>query len=149
MDEIRVSTRGGQTVFRPHNVIEGSVNWNLSSQVKSIEIRLVWFTRGKGTPDISIVDSRALAAPPGMGDAPFRFTLPEAPHSFSGRLISLIWAVEAVAIPNRGKDLASGRQEFILSPLDQEIVLREIPKEPSALELKFRERKDAYQQGRR
>lgn len=148
MDEIRVSIRGGQTAFRPRDTIEGSVNWNLTGQAKSVEIRLVWFTRGKGTPDISIVDSRSFQAPSAMGDAPFRFTLPEGPHSFSGKLISLIWAVEAVALPNRGREMASGRQEFVLSPDGLEIVLPEAPKEPSPLEQRFKARKEEYQRQR-
>ena len=47
------------------------------------------------------------------------FVLPPAPYSFSGKLISLIWAVEVVA---EGIKEAS-RLEFTLSPDGREITL--------------------------
>ena len=46
-------------------------------------------------------------------------TLPAGPYSFSGRLISLIWALELVAEP--GNHVA--RVEITLGPDGQEVVL--------------------------
>jgi hypothetical protein len=56
-----------------------------------------------------------------MGQEKFEFALPEGPQSFSGKLISLIWAVELVV----EKSKESQRIEFVLSPFDAEIVLGE------------------------
>jgi hypothetical protein len=140
MDEIRVTTRAGQTAYRPGDQIEGSASWNLPSPPTSVEIRLVWFTRGKGTPDISVVETQLVANPASMGDTAFRFLLPDGPHSFSGKLISLLWTVEAVAF-NGSKMIGSGRQEFTLSPDGQEIILKSVDKPLSPAMSRFQQRK--------
>lgn len=140
MDEIRVTTRAGQTAYRPGDQIEGSVSWNLPSPPTSVEIRLVWFTRGKGTQDVSVVESHSVAGPATMGDSAYRFLLPDGPHSFSGKLISLLWSVEAVAF-NGSKMIGSGRQEFILSPDGQEIILKTVDKPLSPAMSRFQQRK--------
>jgi hypothetical protein len=49
----------------------------------------------------------------------FRLRLPSGPYSFSGKLISLIWALEVVAEP--GAD--AGRQDITLSPTGRELVI--------------------------
>ena len=145
MSDFRVTIRDGKTGFRPGEFVEGSAAWNIGQAPEAVELRLIWFTRGKGTPDVSIVDSSSMAAPAAMGDSAFRFVLPDGPHSFSGSLISLTWAVEAIALAPRSKPLAAGRAEFVLSPDGQEIVLPVIAKTPSALEEKFRLRKQVMQ----
>ena len=53
-----------------------------------------------------------------QGEQRVKFTLPAAPYSFSGKLISLIWAVELVA-----DDSDSARWEFVLGPDGAEILL--------------------------
>jgi hypothetical protein len=96
----------------------------------------LWFTRGKGTSDASIVETTNLAAPAAMGDAPFRFSLPAAPHSFSGQLIALQWAVEIVAIGPKKREMGRERLEFWLSPSDKEIILGRADKPITPLEAK-------------
>jgi len=49
----------------------------------------------------------------------FRFRLPEGPYSFSGKLISLLWAIEVVASPG---DMA-GRAGIVVSPSGREVVI--------------------------
>jgi hypothetical protein len=49
----------------------------------------------------------------------FRFRLPEAPYSFSGKLISLVWALELVLEPS--KEVT--RREIIVAPGGQEVHL--------------------------
>ena len=56
---------------------------------------------------------------PRTGNRPFRFQLPDAPYSFSGKLISLIWAIEAVAEGIK----EAARYEFVLAPEGREIEL--------------------------
>jgi hypothetical protein len=53
----------------------------------------------------------------------FRFRLPESPYSFSGKLISLTWALELVAEPS--KELA--RQEITLAPGGEAVRLESLP----------------------
>lgn len=143
MSDINITTRGGRLAYRPGEWLEGSANWNLSMPLQAVEIRLLWFTRGRGTPDASVVDSSRVEAPSPMSDAPFRFQLPTAPHSFSGQLIALSWAVEVVAIAQRGKDRLSERLEFRLSPFDADITLPVVEKQLTEFEKKAKRRAEA------
>ena len=104
MTELKIE----RTSFKPGETVEGAV----VGGSPSVEVRLFWYTEGKGTQDLEVV---ATAHPDAEGR--FRLTLPPAPYSFSGRLISLIWAVEAV-----GGD-ASPRVELLVSPDGGEILL--------------------------
>ena len=101
---------------RPGDVLELTFEWSLSEAPESVEARLCWFTQGKGTQDITIVETQP-ATPAMRGEQRVRFKLPSAPYSFSGRLVSLIWAVELVA-----DDLAE-RWEFQLGPQGKEVLL--------------------------
>jgi hypothetical protein len=84
MNQIEVRIKDGKNQFQPLDWIEGHVSWNLKSPPRNIEIRLLWFTEGKGTTDLSILESITLGADSNRasGDVPFRFQLPSAPYSF-------------------------------------------------------------------
>ena len=110
---------GGGTLYRPKGKLSGSAQWQLEKEARAIEVRLIWFTQGKGTQDVEVVDRRRWETPVLMGQEKFEFTLPEGPQSFSGKLISLTWAVELVI----EKANESARIEFVLSPFDAEIQL--------------------------
>ena len=103
---------------QPLSEVHGSVIWNLQSLPEDIDIRLFWYTRGIGTEDMQIVDRQHIE-PRQQGEYRFSFQIPEGPYSFSGKLISLIWAVECVANPS---DVCA-RQEITVSPTLEEIRL--------------------------
>lgn len=102
--------------FRPGDTLDVSFEWALESAPETVQARLIWFTRGIGTQDVGLVESQP-ATPTARGDQRFRFRLPPGPYSFSGRLISLVWAVELIA-----DDLAE-RWEFVMAPDAREVVL--------------------------
>ena len=58
----------------------------------SVAVSLLWFTAGKGTEDVEVVEEVHHNMP--VGRVPIRFQLPNFPWSFSGTLVSLVWAVE-------------------------------------------------------
>ncbi len=133
MSELHVVTSDNRTEFLPGALIEGRVSWQLDKPAEAIEVRLFWYTRGKGTEDVNVVDMVRFDQPSQSDDRSFRFTLPEAPYSFSGKLISLIWALEVVALPS--KEVA--RLDITLSPTGREIVLAQLaPHEMTPLESK-------------
>ena len=110
----------GNESRRPGDIIELVGEWSFDQAPESLEARLFWFTRGKGTQDVGIVETQPVGLLQMSGRERFRFKLPEAPYSFSGRLISIIWAVELVANNDR-----SARWEFNLAPDEGgEILLR-------------------------
>jgi hypothetical protein len=120
VEPLTIAPTSGDSSRKPRGVVELIARWSLPSTPRSLEARLFWFTRGKGTEDVGVVATEQVPAPGAHGEHRVRFTLPEAPYSFSGRLISLIWAVELVA------DTTAARWEFVLAPEGREIVLPQL-----------------------
>jgi hypothetical protein len=118
MDWIALETRDGSTVFLPGEEIEGTVSWQLASP-GTVELRLLWYTEGKGDQDSRLVATLPFPNPGGSEVRPFRVRLPAGPFSFSGRLLSLLWTLEAVAAPGPGPQ----RLAITVSPTRQEIRL--------------------------
>ena len=123
MERISIEPEGGRTAFEPGGELRGRVDWELSEAVKRIELRLFWYTRGKGTTDVQVVKVQRVDAPPLRGSHDFRFVLPEEPYSFSGKLISLVWAIEAIAEPGE----RTTRLELVVAPGGREIQLSTAP----------------------
>jgi hypothetical protein len=97
---LQVSLRENQKNFRPAETISGTASWQLTESPEAIEIHLCFYTKGKGTSDVHVVETLRLDSPPASGSEKFNWRLPQSPYSFSGKLISLIWAVEVVALPS-------------------------------------------------
>jgi hypothetical protein len=116
---LTIAPTSGDSSRKPCELLELLAQWSLPSSPTSLEARLFWFTRGKGTQDVGVVATEVVPAPGAQGTHRVRFTLPEAPYSFSGQFISLIWAVELVA------DKTAVRWEFVLAPEGREILLRQ------------------------
>lgn len=107
--------------YEPGGKLSGQVGWSLDPAPRRIEVNLFWQTSGKGTEDLEVVDTFTLDRPAAQGLEPFEFTLPIMPYSFSGRLITLRWGVEAVA------DKTSHSAFFTLAPGGEEIRLGHAP----------------------
>lgn len=118
-NELAVFIEGGRAEFRPGETLRVSALWALGAAPERLEARLFWYTRGKGTDDVGVVETRRIEGAEAAGERTVAFTLPGEPWSFSGKLISLIWAVELVAEP--GGRVA--RVEFSMSPDGREILL--------------------------
>lgn len=119
MNHLQIEIDSGQTEFLPGQTLSGTAQWQLEKDPKKAEIRLYWFTQGKGTEDSSLVEEKIIDNPMQNDSTRFEFALPVGPHSFSGKLISLIWAVELIV------NKKSASQTFTLSPTGQEILLSE------------------------
>ena len=119
MGWIQIETEGGANAFLPGETITGTVSWQLDPPLENVELRLIWYTEGKGDQDLGIVETAQFRTPGIVDRRGFTIRLPEGPFSFSGKLISLLWALEVVAQP---KDRA-GRLPITVSPSRQEIVL--------------------------
>ncbi|MDP3732133.1 MAG: hypothetical protein Q8R31_03760 [Candidatus Omnitrophota bacterium] len=107
--------------FRSHEKVSGRATWNLEKRYGHMEIRLFWFTRGKGIEDGGIVNTIKIEPITQHGEKRFEFYLPEGPYSFKGQLISLIWAVELVLEPSS----KAKRLEITVSPTGKKILLDE------------------------
>ena len=124
MDEfILVETHDGTTSFRPGDTVEGTVRWQLPEPPEGIELRLFWSTAGKGDQDLEVVETVPFGNPGAQDRRTFRVRLPEGPYSFSGKLITLSWALEAVAQPGD----RSAHVELVVSPTGEELRLHRQP----------------------
>jgi len=109
-------------IYSPGQTLAGSVTWSgISKHSKLLSIRLIWFTQGKGDRDYATADSVDVELSEMSNETAFEFALPMRPLSFSGRLISLTWAVEAVVKPSNQSALA----EFVLTDGTDPIVLED------------------------
>ena len=96
---MRLGLRDQRSTFSPGELLEGAVLWETPESPESAEVRLLWFTRGKGTEDGVVVATETFSNPQAGDTREFQFHLPEAPYSFNGKLIALTWAVELVIQP--------------------------------------------------
>jgi len=119
MDKLSIVLREDKTAFTPREAIHGTVQWNLDANPRHLELSLLWYTSGKGTRDVGVIDTIRFDAPGAYGSKDFSFALPDSPYSFSGKFISLIWAMELTSSP--GSETI--RREITLSPTGQEIIL--------------------------
>lgn len=106
--------------YSPGEPIRGTVRWSSpESKPDSIDIRLIWFTRGKGNRDVEVVGNSAFEPSGESGEHEFEFQAPEHPYSFSGKLISLVWAIEAISFPENEAEQA----ELTIAPRGVEVIL--------------------------
>lgn len=119
MNELAIQFPHEMTSFDPGAEISVNVVWNLSEPPEAIEVRLVWNTSGKGDRDLKVVKTVTIENPAAHNERLVPIVLPWGPYSFSGKLISLIWAIEVVALPEH----ESIRREITVAPQGQEVLL--------------------------
>lgn len=119
MSELRIEIEGGNRSFEPKSTLSGTASWSVQNPLEEVSLRLFWYTQGKGDQDVEIVAEERFRSPAQSERREFSFTLPEGPYSFSGKLISLLWALELIVQP--GGEVH--RQELVLAPGGQELVL--------------------------
>lgn len=116
MIEIQLAT---DSQIQPNGTIKGEFHWKLEKAPKNLEVHLLWYTSGRGTEDVEIIETEHITTSGNVGQSYFSFNLPNEPYSFSGKLITLTWAIEVVATsPDETKKI-----EFMLSPTGREVSL--------------------------
>jgi hypothetical protein len=106
--------------YRPGEALPGEY-WIESievSQVKAIEVSVLWHTEGKGDEDMAVHEFWRRDADDGLPLDPgrperFSTTLPNSPLSYEGRIVKLRWCVRVRAFLHRGKELV-GEKAFQL-----------------------------------
>lgn len=115
---IRVLLDDQRSAFEPGEPIAGEVEWSLDDEPDSLEVRLVWNTSGRAKEHVGVVQVVVIEAPGRSGRRRVELRAPEGPYSFDGQLVSLSWAVEAVA-----GELADARTEIVIAPHGRPILL--------------------------
>ena len=121
MSTLRIDISGGLRGYKPGETMNGRVTWQVDEPPQSAELRLFWYTSGKGTQDVENVDSVVFQTPQTHDDRTFSLTLSRQPYSFSGKLISLVWALELIVEPGSNVE----RQGLVMSASGSEVVLGE------------------------
>jgi hypothetical protein len=112
MNWIQVETEGGVTAFRPGDVIAGRARWQLGEAPEEAELRLFWYTEGKGDEDLSVhYFERRTPTDADDGDLRplrrFRTRLPNSPLSYRGAILNVCWCVRVRVFLQRGKDVSA------------------------------------------
>jgi hypothetical protein len=122
---LELHTHDDETDFNPGDDVRVRLTWDLTAQPESVALSLTWHTEGKGDRDSSVVETVELSDVQQKQSVDLSITLPDGPYSFSGQLISLIWALEAVAHPSG----ASARRDIVLAPGKKEVTLGKVEDE--------------------
>lgn len=117
MTQLTIGLKDNRTEYKPGEILTGTVSWAMQRNPKSVEVRLFWYTSGKGTTDTCLVSRQVFDSPNGLDQRKFQIEIPNGPYSFSGKLISLRWGLELVV--NRGKEVQ--RVDLTVSPTGQEV----------------------------
>ena len=120
MSELTLQLEQEQRVFSPGQTFGGDAHWICQEPPKKAVVRLIWYTEGKGTEDVGVVEERVFDNPQMSDQRKFSFTLPIGPYCFSGIMISLIWAVELQVDKN------CTREVITVSPSGEEIRLHRV-----------------------
>jgi hypothetical protein len=70
-------TLAGGHAYLPGEEIEGVAAWRAERAPAALELRLFWFTSGKGTEDLAIVQRVRWEAPGAVDRRPFKLRLPD------------------------------------------------------------------------
>lgn len=128
MSLLAIQPADGRTAFKPSETITIETQWELDGEPESLEVRMVWNTSGKGDTDIGVEKTIPIESPQPVETRRLDVTLPAAPYSFSGKHVSLIWALELVVKPSD----ASTRTEITIAPGRREVLLhRESNEQPA------------------
>jgi hypothetical protein len=119
MSTLAIHVPESRTAFEPGEQLNLKVEWELDEDAESVELRAVWRTMGKGDADIGVAHTVQFDLPSRRETRQASFELPRAPHSFSGKLISLVWALELIALPSED----FGRLDITIAPQSEEIAL--------------------------
>jgi hypothetical protein len=126
MNQLQIETEFD--AFYPGSDAPVTLEWTLPEPPEAIELRLVWNTSGKGDRDLQVVQTHRFENPPAAGRQVATIQFPWGPYSFSGKLISLIWALELVVLPT-GESI---RKEITIGPNALEVLIGAARKENSS-----------------
>jgi len=98
--------------WSPGETVRAEVRWRTDEPPEGVEARLLWETRGRGDREEGVVATVAVPAPGVLGEEVVELHLPRGPWSYQGRVLQIVWLVEAVLWPSGEQ----ARAELVVSP---------------------------------
>lgn len=116
----------------PGEELRGQVSWPSEREDDEVELRLLWYTEGRGDKDTTVVERLTFNLSAGQGRFELRLPTDE-PCSFSAEYISVVWALELAVIPSEAAQKQRGvfqrklktkrtQLKLIVSPTRQPLV---------------------------
>ena len=118
-EQMTIEIEGSRRAFSPGDTLSGRVTWTLERDPEDVELRLFWYTAGKGTQNVGIQNAIVFDNPRLRESRDFRMIVPNAPFSCSGSLVSIIWALELIIEPGG----LTERVNITLAPGGHEVIL--------------------------
>lgn len=118
---VRLEHNGG--VYQPGKELAGRwwVEGLPADEVQAVELSVLWYTEGKGLPDLAVhhferveVDETPQLDPRRPQD--FHCRLPASPLSYDGQLVKIHWCVRVRLFVARGKEIVA-EQRFRLGAI--------------------------------
>ncbi|HEY4762000.1 MAG TPA: hypothetical protein VIH42_15590 [Thermoguttaceae bacterium] len=118
-----IRLEGDGRVYQPGEMLSGDYVFEslTASQIKALEISVLWYTEGKGEEDLAVHAFWRLD--PDSGDVidpqqPSRFetVLPNTPLSYDGVIVKVRWCVRVRAFIHRGREVFA-QKDFRLGDL--------------------------------
>ncbi|MBN2023388.1 MAG: hypothetical protein JW809_11420 [Pirellulales bacterium] len=107
-------------VYRPGETLLGEYRIERmdASDVKAVEVSVLWYTEGKGDEDLAVHQFERLSTDDGdwidtAQPGRFQTTLPRSPLSYDGVLLRIVWCVRVRVFPRRGREFV-GERPFVL-----------------------------------
>ena len=126
MNGLQIHIEQDRKGFKPGETIFGTVTWGLNKPPKGLELSLFWRTEGKGTQDIGIAQTLRFDNVGSIGSQEFSIKAPNGPYSFSGKLISIIWALELAC--EKGEETT--RTDLVISATGAEVICSDSISDP-------------------
>jgi len=112
--------------YAPGGVVRGRVRWELDAPPRALSVRLFWYTDGRGTRNVGIVDAYDTQPMGGDNEERFELPMPAGPYTCAGALVSIQWAVEAVIDDGR----ITNNVDITVSPWVETLQLNKLPEKP-------------------
>ena len=119
MGDLHIDIENGRTTCSPGDTLAGRASWTVDADPQSAELRLFWYTSGKGTQNVGVVQTIPFDRPQRSDRREFRIVLPHQPYSCSGTLVSIVWALELIIEPKSWTE----RIELTIAPGGVEVAL--------------------------
>jgi len=120
---IEVKLLDSRDCWKPGETVKAEVTWQDEEGAEELEVSVLWSTRGRGDEDKDVVATESIHAPGSSGSRRVEFDLPQGPWSYRGKMIEIVWQVDAVIWPSgleSQADLVLSPTGSILAPIAQD-----------------------------
>jgi hypothetical protein len=91
--QVQIELNHSNGIYAPGEELVATVSWGHETSVRSLHLRLVWSTQGKGDTDTGSLAETSIEEAPPRGPYVWRVVLPRGPLTLHGQILSIEWSV--------------------------------------------------------